>query len=232
MKAKRRHELKENVLAHELGEIKAFFGKYGNWVLAGVTAVAVVLLVVWYYHRASTRREAEEQGQYTRLTRHADVEDEERLKGLVEMVETAKDPVVAAGSAVYLGEFCYNKYVDALRRGNRHEAQDWRKKAEQYFRLTIEKYPDRKVYLTKAHLGLGDLALNAGDLASAEAQYEKAGRSVHAAHPLAMNAQRKLRDLKTLSEPVRFATTTQATQPAAPAASGPATRPTTAPAQR
>ena len=32
MKSKRRHELQENVLAHELVEVKQFFSKYGNWI--------------------------------------------------------------------------------------------------------------------------------------------------------------------------------------------------------
>ena len=231
MKAKRRHELKENVLAHEFGQIKSFFNRYGNWVLAAVTAVVIVLLVVWYYSRLSKRRLADELSEYERLTRFANVEDDARLSGLTQLAETAKDRVVAAGSAVYAGDLCLQRYLDALRQGDAAAGREWREKAERFYHLAIDRYPDRKMFQAKAHLGLGVLAENVGDLVSARAEYEQASRSVSAVYPVAMEAQRRLAHLEAWSKPVRFATTTQASQPTtAPVATQPASSPATAPA--
>lgn len=231
MKARRRHALKENVLAHELGEIKSFFSRYGNWVLAGVVAVVIVVLVVLYYQKLSKKRLADEAAEYERLARYANIEEDVRLNGLIELAETAKDPVVGAGSAVYVGDICSHKRLDALRRANHPAARDWRQKAERFYRLVIERYPERKLFQAKAHLGLGVLAEDGGELESARAAYEQARRSVNDAYPVAREAQRRLANLQAWSEPVRFATTTQASQPATgPSATQPASRPAKAPA--
>ncbi len=233
MKARRRHALKENVLAHELGQIRAFFSRYGNWVLAGVTAVAIVLLVVWYYVNLSRGRAAEELAEYQRLSRSVGIEEQARLNGLVNLAETAKDQVVAAASAVFAGDLCAQKHLDAVVAQDRAEAPQWRDKAEKYYHLAIEKYPERKMFRAKAHLGLGILAEDAGNVEAARAEYEQASRLVNESYPVAMEAQRRLANLQTWERPARFATTTQASQPAtSPAATRAAPGPATAPSAR
>ena len=60
MKSKRRHELQENVLAHELVEVKQFFSKYGSWIFGGSLAVLIVVLIVWFAHSRGRQRAADE----------------------------------------------------------------------------------------------------------------------------------------------------------------------------
>ena len=43
MKSERRHELKENVLASELGRLRDLLNRYGNWIMGAVLAVVVIV---------------------------------------------------------------------------------------------------------------------------------------------------------------------------------------------
>jgi tetratricopeptide (TPR) repeat protein len=238
MKARRRHELKENVLAHELGEVKNFLSKYGNWVLAAITAVLIVVLVVWYYHRRSQAESINERNRYEQLTQQAELGLEERLAGLIELAENAKSPINGASAAVFAGNLCLQRYLDLQDESAAQESREWLRKAEEHFRLAIQKYPELNPMVARAHFGLGTVAENEGDMETAEAEYEQARRLVSPADALAGDAEYRLSRLKAWSKPVKFATTTQATQPAAtapaetrPATTGPAAgTPTTRPA--
>ena len=103
MKTKRRHELKESALTHELGAMKSFLARYGNWVLVGATAALIVVLIVWYYHQRGKEQQAEERARYIRLQR---AEPSEKLAGLIELAESAKSADIAARSAVNVGDLC------------------------------------------------------------------------------------------------------------------------------
>jgi len=235
MKSNRRHELRENVLAHELVNIKEFFSRYGNWILTSVTVVALVLVVWMYYRGRVERRFSSEKTDLVKYTRQPGLTEDERLDGLIGLAETAKDTLVGSRAAVRAGDFCSQKYLDAIRRSDSLQTQQWREKAERYYRLAIDKYPNRKPLAAKAYLGLGILAESAGDAAAAEANYDQVGRLVHAGFPAAIEARRRSRLLQGWLEPVRFATTTQSTQPASSPSTAPrpaSTLPASAPAAR
>ena len=220
-------------MAHELGVVKRFLNRYGNWVLVGVTAALIVGLIVWYYHNRGKEQQAEERARYMRLRR---AEPSEQLAGLIELAESAKSADIAARSAVDVGDLCAVRAHTPSADPAGAEARNWRDKAEKYYRLAIEKYPDIKLVVARAHFGLAVLAENEGDEKTAEAEYKQVLRVVHMAYPVAREARGNLESLKERLKPVRFATTTQASQPAAttqasqPAATAPATRPAPEPA--
>lgn len=227
MKARRRHELKENVLAHELGQLKEFLGKYGNWVFGGLAAAVIVLLVARHYVGRGQARYDEDKQRLEQLQQDAKLLPGQRLDKLTGLLETIENPVLAAEAAVWAGDLCVDEQLKALHEANRSEAAGYASKAEGYYTQVISKYPDTKLFVAKAHLGLGILAENAGAPAKAKEHYEEILRLVNSGYPVAQEAKRRLGMHQAWSRPVRFSTA-----PAEPTtATAPATGPSTAPAE-
>ena len=226
MKTQRRHELHENVLAHELGNIKAFFSRYGNWITGLLVAAMGVVLVVWHYRSRSAAELAEQSALYGTLKREVGVPDKQAsaLDGLINLAETARDPLLSASASMFAADFCAEQYVTSLRRFDGKQTGLERTKAEKYYRLVIEKHPDRKVFVARAHLGLGMLAESAADWAEARREYEITQRMLDDTFPVSAEAQRRLNTLDVWSKPFRFATTAPTTEPAT-------TEPTSKPAE-
>ncbi len=233
MKAQRRHELQENVLAHELGKIKAFFNRYGNWIMGLTVAVLVVVLVVWHYQSRGAAELAEQSALYETLKRDVYAPDKEAsvLEGLIGLAENARDPLLSASASMFAADFCAERYVTDRRRSDSRQADQYREKAKKYYNLVIQKHSDRKNFVAKAHLGLGMLAESASDWATAKSEYELVKRSLDDAFPASAEAQRRLNNLEAWSKTFLFATTAPATAPATGPASKPAqTQPASKPA--
>ena len=90
MKAKRRHELKENVLAHELGLLRGLFKKYGNWILGALVAAVVIFLIVRYFSGREQRRLQEAVAHFSEALRinPGDTEARENLRAFERAVES------------------------------------------------------------------------------------------------------------------------------------------------
>jgi len=212
MKAQRRHELKENVLAHELTKLREIFAKYGNWIVGALAAAAIVLLVARYYVGRGEAQYMSEKARFERLV-GGELKDDERLEGLEDMAHNATDEVLGASSAIWAGSFCADRFLKALQ-VSPAEAARHRKKAEEFYRIVLSKYPGRKLFAAKAQLGLGVMAENAGDRTAAMERYRQVAPLVHGRHPVAVEAMRRLNRLRqSRTRPARFATT-RATQPA------------------
>jgi len=253
MKSQRRHELKENVLAHELGQIRRFFSKYGHWITGALTALAVVVAILLFYRGRSARKFAEEKNRFQTLTSEVSVSlDElrtwplkspkelrswaeqvntkldEQLDGLADLAENASDPFLAASAALWVADTCSKRLLYAPP-GPTRDSQSLRRRAERYYRLVVTRYPAQKVLVARAHMGLGVLAENAGDMDLARTEYDQAAKQVSSAHTLAIQARWRIQNLPRWFEPVKFATTLPATQPATSPATQPATQPATSP---
>ena len=231
MKTQRRHELQENVLAHELGNIKAFFNRYGNWITGLLVATLVVVLVVWHYRSRIAAELAEQSALYETLKQDVSAPDKQAsaLDGLINLSETARDPLLSASASMLAADFCAEQYVTSLRHSDGKQAGLERAKAEKYYRLVIEKHSDRKVFVARAHLGLGMLAESASDWETAQSEYKKAQRMLDDTFPVSVEAQRRLNTLEVWSKPFRFATTAPTTEPVT---SGPASKPAETNAER
>ena len=222
MKSKRRHELQENVLAHELVEVKQFFSKYGNWILGGVLAVLAVVLIVWYAGSRADSLAAEQDAQFNLAIRqvHDPAREAGALASLAELAENAKDRLLAARVAGFLGEFYSSKRQASVREGST-EAADFMAKAKRYYEMVVREPSQPKQLLASAHVGLVTLAYDAGDVATAKAEYEKAVKA-HPQSPGGLEARRLLAAMEGRSGPVHIVTTLPTTAPATVPATGPA----------
>lgn len=222
MKSKRRHELQENVLAHELVEVKQFFSKYGNWIFGGLAAVVIVVLIVWYAHGQAERRTREEKAQFNRAIgqMYDPAKEASALASLGELAENAKDRLLAARVAGLLGEVYSSKHQASVREGSA-EAADFMTKAKRYYQMVVDDGNAPKPLLAAAHVGLGTLAYDSGDVATAKAEYGKAVKA-QPESPGGLEARRLLAAMEGRSGPVHIVTTLPTTAPATVPASVPA----------
>ncbi len=228
MKAQRRHELQENVLAHELGQMKTFFNRYGNWITGVVVAALIVLLIVWHYRSRSAAELLEQAAMFETLKQSIYEPDKQAssLEAMVDLAQSARDPLIAASASVFVADFYARQYMTDLRNPEGKQAGEYREKAKTYYNLVIEKHSGWKIFVAKAHLGLGILAENAADWTTAKSEYELVKRSLDDTFPAWIEAQRRLNNLKIWKEPFRFATTLPTTVPATkPADTQPASKP-------
>jgi len=246
MKAKRRHELKENVLAHELAQVKEFANRYGTWILI-VLAAATICYVGYKKYRTSRLNEyAEEKSRYNDLVFSRDVKLEERAKGLTDLFETAKDPTIAAAAGLEAGETWVHMYMDTLVSSpgaTGEEAEKYVQNGRQMFERVLKQYPNQLRAAAGAEQGLALLydnmamaAINAGDKAAAdeyvdkaEKHYREVARLLGPNDPATRVARARIEALKKL-EPIRFATTLPSAQTQPASAPAPATAPAPAPA--
>ena len=222
MKSKRRHELQENVLAQELAQVKQFFSKYGNWIAGGLAAVLIVVLIVWYAHSRAEKRETEEEARFSRAVRQVDdpANEASALASLGELAENAKNRLLAARVAGSLGGFYSSKRRASVREGSA-EAADFMAKAKRYYEIVVREPSQPRQLLASAHVGLGTLAYDAGDVATAKAEYGKAVKA-HPQSPGGLEARRQLAAMAGRSGPVHIVTTLPTTAPATVPASRPA----------
>jgi hypothetical protein len=238
MKAKRRHELHENVLATELGRIVDFLKKRGNHLATGALVVALAVFAVVYFRgRASSTRVALQTDwdgvgieEHWNRMRGLSMDPQKRVKVLTNLAEQTDNDRIAALAGVELG---YEYAMRLLAATNDSERVALAEKAEAWYRLTAQKFPKQRLAVAKAEYGLGKLAESARQWKIAEQQYKKVtAMSGVTGQPVVALAQAALRQLKAIQAPVRMATTRPA--PATrPATTQPASRPaTTQPASR
>jgi hypothetical protein len=211
MKAERRHELHENVLAHELSRLREFFDKHGNWITAVIVAAAIVVLVVWYVRGRNQRLLAEEQVSFNEALSSPSLETKDRVSRLEQLANDARDPLVGAESAVFLGDIFADQCLKAIVRGSDEQAAELRARSASFYKLALDKYPKQRVTAARAHFGLASLAETVGDMVTAKAEYALAEQAAGPNYPVTAEARMELENLPLATQPVRFATTTQAT---------------------
>ncbi len=227
MKAQRRHELQENVLAHELGKMKVFFNRYGSLITGIVVAALIVFLIVLHYRSKSAAELLEQAEMFETLKENIHKPDKRAssLEGLIDLAENARDPLLSASASISVADFCANQYMTDLRDPAGQQAGEYREKAKTYYNLVIEKHSGRKIFVAKAHLGLGMLAESAADWTTAKSEYEQVKRSLDNTFPAWVEAQRRLNNLEVWKKPFRFATSAPTTLPTTVPTTVPATKP-------
>ena len=226
MKKERRHELSENVLAHELAQAKTFLQRYGNWIIGALSILIIAGLIAWYHHRKVNEELANETYRYqalinslNKMQSSQDSKDVEQcISELEELAQSAKSPIISALSAINVADLMAGRYTYALSQGQAVEAEKYRKKAEKFYQFVLNKHSDRKIFVAKAHFGLGTLAENQGKWEMAISEYQKVRRSLISAYPVVSQAIFRINRIrqwtKPGSKPIRLATTIPATQPA------------------
>lgn len=234
MKAKRRHELQENVLGIELGKLVDFLKRRGNHLAIAVLAVALIFLLIFYLRYSSRAKAQGIQVKWDRAVT-AEMNSDERVKALTELTGQKDDPRLAALAGVQLGYEYARRLLaatdDAQRLAMTERASEW-------YQRTIQDFPREDLAVGKAHLGLARLAEGQRQLNYAADEYRKVlAMASLAGHPVAHLAEAGLRGLKALEAPVHLATTMPGSQAATaraavtsgPAASLPSLMPASAP---
>lgn len=263
MKSQRRHELSENVLVSEYDKARDFLKKHGNKVMLAVMAVVLVAVVsyVWYKKAVTGRADENtnfENSQMIVMTQGTAGKDgKAALEALAGLAYNAHNPAIAAKAAVLTGDAYLKALVESGQTGQPEQADENRRKAEEFYRLAINKYKDQKLQAAQAHYGLGVLYESNNDAAKAQEEFNLAKGMFGPTDHITLLAESAAKSLQANSQPVRFATTTskpgvprspQATRPSAPVetptsgptsgsasapapASGPASAPAGAPGQ-
>ncbi len=91
MKSKRRHELKQNVLDAELGQIVGFLKKRGTYLAWGLLIIAMIVLVYTYVQRRKRSNLQELRAEYDRVRTNQKITPEARLTKMKEFIEPTKD---------------------------------------------------------------------------------------------------------------------------------------------
>jgi len=244
MKAKRRHELQENVLAGELAKLVEFLKKRGSHLATGALVIALVIFAYFIIKGRGETARFELQHQWGQaMTGQA--KPQERTRILTTLAEQTDNPRIASLATVELG---YDAATRALVAKTDSERTALAENAAKWYRKTITEFPTQTLALAKAHLGMGKLYESKRQLQEAAEEYRQAKASPEmVGQPVVILAQNSLNRLSMLTSPVRMATTmpttqpttqatTQATAPAAPPAapkgrdaSPRATQPATAP---
>lgn len=241
MKAQRRHDLRENLLALEIGKVADFLKKNGSYIATGVLVIAVVIFAIVMLRGRAEAKEAAVRAQWDRVQQakfSPEFDRSQLTKELTDLTEQTTDKRLAALAAVELGDE-FSRRILASSDVDRSELA---KKAEYWYRWAISSFPKEYMAVAKAHFGLAMLQETAGQFDQAASELQAVTKLTQLqGYPVSLLARIEMQRLADLKQPVRMATTlpSTTTQPSKPASSGaaeapskstaPATAPTTAP---
>ncbi|MGA2266518.1 MAG: hypothetical protein ABSH10_08845 [Phycisphaerae bacterium] len=217
MKAQRRHELQENVLSAELGRGVEFFRQWRTYIVWGAVLVLLAVLVVWYSASKNLRARRELQATYDRLVLLPNVPPQEFLDGMKTLADS-DDKHIAVLASMQVGRYCLAQFVTGGGMVADPRQKALADQAAAYFRRVLQRYPDQRLAVAEAHLGLGRVAESEGDFATATEEYQAVTAMTDlGGTPAATDARIALAHLDQIKSPVRMATTSSA-----PAATKPA----------
>jgi len=240
LKATRRHDLKENELARDLGRAGEFIRRYLQWLVGGLVAIVVIIAIIFY---ASHRRQADRQEHWQRFAALSAIAETPRsdIAGLRLLAEQTPQKALAAWAYVKLGESIYSELRQRHCELDEQARQILKDEAREAFTTVLSQYGVYSEAVGQANLGLARLAENDGQFDAAREAYQQVLDSGSRAGLLALQqAGAKLQQLKNTPRHVEFAASAPAesapeqvpaadTQPA-DEAGAPHTRPTTGPA--
>ncbi len=215
MKAKRRHDLQENVLSGEILHIVEFFKARGVTIAWGMLVIAVIVIVVLYVRGRSQETAVELQRDFDRATMDASISSNDRIRLLRTLAQQDDNSRIAALSAVKLGDIYAAQMTAIGPYADPAEYKSLSGESARWYRRVIDNFSEEQLALGNAHFALGRLAENRGDFETARAEYQKILRVQElTGYPVFNRASISMKKLDRLIEPVRMATTAPATQPA------------------
>jgi predicted negative regulator of RcsB-dependent stress response len=234
MKSERRHELQQNSLAEELGQIQGFLQKHGTKLSWGLLIVAAVVLGVVMLNRRSQSQQVDTQMRYDQLKRQAIFIDEKNSPELIAGFTglAGQDTVrwIAADSLLELGRIHANT---ALQAEEPAEVDSALARALQSYQQVLGRFEDLPAMAAAARVGLGKIAEGQGQLDKAREHYQAVVDSPQMeGYPVYYHARDALATLNGYQNPVALATTQPAwMQEQIAAENRPETQPATAPAE-
>lgn len=230
MKATRRHDLKENELARDLGKAGEFLRGHFRAVVGVIVAVILVLAGVLYArNRVKLNRQEEWRNFYVLSAGGADPAGaRDKLRRLA---ETTAQEALAVWGHLRVGQSAYGELCARADQDDPAEADRLARQARGAFELVISDYGSYRQAVALAHLGLGRLAETQGDLEAAREAYTRAAEQTGGSATLAaLQANERLLKLGSLGGSVRFSPTAPVEAADDAGTLAPATQPVTQPA--
>ena len=226
MKAKRRHELQENVLSADLAQIVDFFKEKGTTVLVGFLAVVVIAAIVAYAYGSIRDKRIKLRNDLDRALKDRSLSPAQRVGILERLGGQDDDKQIAAQALVNLGDEFARRMLVAGPEADTLQWKDFADAAENYYRRAAQTYPDQRLSVANAHFGLAKLAESRKDLDTARAEYQAVLAVAELeGYPVAGMARQAMENVDDLAKPAPMATTAPAepeTQPATETATRPA----------
>ncbi len=228
LKAKRRHELKENLLAKDLAKARTWMSAHRGWVIGGPAVVVVIVLLILYVldQRQSTRDA--EYARYQTLTGFTTLAPADVRKDLIALAEETSQEALAALALLQAGRQAAQELViryTSLDAGARRGLDE---EATEALQAVTDKFGENRPAASQAHLWLGRLAESRGEFDEAEQAYQRAADLwPEGAGLAALPSQAKLRLLRKATWPIVLP---EEGPPRPPPASRPALWPTPGPA--
>ncbi|MHC4295177.1 MAG: hypothetical protein ACYSTL_06290, partial [Planctomycetota bacterium] len=162
MKAKRRHELQENVLSSEIVKVAQFFRKRGGAVAWGVLVAGLILFVIFYARQRAAEADAQLREQFARAVSDMTLAPPDRVRMLLELLKQEDNRVLAARAGIHLANEHLRQINTAGPSAEPAEISRMTEMAIAVYRQVIQRFPDMKLPTAQAHLGLGKIAENKG----------------------------------------------------------------------
>lgn len=217
MDSEHRHELKENELLEFFRNFRQWWDKHGTYVLIVIVVVlATIVLVRWLSGRAE-RQQAALDAEYAQLVDNRQVNSDDALLAFVQRI-SAEHPAIAASAAIDRGDLRLRQatigttgedglQIDPTEPTLSDPQRTLYERAGDFYQavLAIEGLEPGSLHRLNAHMGLGAVTLELGDVAAAREHYQAVVDNAGPYHTHATAAQAMLnRDLEQLAQPVVF----------------------------
>ncbi len=246
MKTKRRQELRQNELIHQLMELKEFAIRRWNYIAGVVVLVVLVFAIGWYWQYSRTRSRNEGLNALAKVRTDESLGSAQRLDRLRQIVADYSDRSVVLAALEATGAEAMRQYLLYGKSSfDPEQARRLLDTAEEMYGRIVREYTEPAEALARARLNLAAIAENRDDKEAARRQYRAIldTPQLKALTQYASEAETRDRTLDSrmvkmvILPPESRPTTTQAaTRPAATRQAVPrpmATHPaTTAPAER
>ena len=209
MKSQRRHELQHNILDAELGKGIDFLRRRRTPIVWGIVLAVLAVLVVTYTVRSAQNKRQVLQATYDRLIASSVVTGQEFLDGMKSIAESS-DQTLAALATVQVGKYYAAQFSAAGGMAADPRQKDLSDQAAAYYHRAIQGFPDQRMAVAEAYLGLARLAEGAGDFNTARGEYQTVKSMADLGTPAPMEAAEALERLDRIKAPVRMATTSSA----------------------
>jgi len=209
MKARRRHELKENALKHAFNQARDFVKRNGTRISWGVLIVALIVAVVLFAINRQRRRAYELQNSYDALMAKSE-RDADWVAQMKSLADQDGDERLAAWASLAVGD----EYRRIMAVGGVTELPP-AEAANSYYERALSLQPDSALVFGRGRYGLAKLAEATGDFDDAARRYEVviSGERL-VGYPVVALAEMAKKDLNAIREPVAMVARRTTTRPA------------------
>lgn len=219
MKQARRKELKTNELSLYLQQIRDAFLQYSNYIIGGVVAVVLILVIALYVQSQRAQVDAARWAERREIEAEAAVEIKpetiERAERLAR--EAADDPRLGPVARELHANLAYQRALDMSPETDPDEYTRLLNEARSSYQTLVDQYPDRPDVVARARLGLGAVleslhVVGQGELDAVAQHYRLVAESENPTY--AALARRRLETLSERARPLNIVATRPAeTQP-------------------